>query len=296
MKLQGKVALITGGNSGIGQATAVLFAAQGAGVVIAARDEVRGRQVLADLADIERSSVRASADGTPADLRALVQTADVDRVSVGGAGAGGRALFIPCDVRRAADCRGAVEGTVEAFGRLDILVNAAGTLYPNRTVVDTSEEVWDHTMAVNVKGVYLMCRYAIPYMTHTDLASGARGGGCIINLASVWGLVGGTGVAAYCASKGAVVLLTKAMALDHAPQNVRVNCICPGSVDTPMLASEMGVSGGVAQARPRFAARHPMNRICTPEEVARAALYLASDDASFVTGTSLVIDGGRTAG
>lgn len=267
MKLRGKVALITGGNSGIGRATAALFAAQGAAVVIAARDEVRGRRVAADTG-----------------------------------AAGGRALFIPCDVRRAADCRAAVEGAVEAFGRLDILVNAAGTIYPNKTVVDTTEEVWDHTMAVNVKGVYLMCRYAIPHMAgldpgaRTDAASDAQGGGCIINLASVWGLVGGTGVAAYCASKGAVVLLTKAMALDHAAQNVRVNCICPGSVDTPMLTREMEEMGGVAQARPRFAARHPMNRLGTPEEVARAALYLASDDAAFVTGTSLVIDGGRTAG
>ena len=144
-------------------------------------------------------------------------------------------------------------------------------------------------MDVNMKGVYLMSRYAIPHMTD-------NGGGVIINTASVWGLVGGNGAAAYCASKGAVVLLTKAMALDHARQGIRVNCICPGSVDTPMLRAEMEALGGVEKALPKFAAKHPLNRISTPEEVAEAALYLASDAASFITGVSLPIDGGRTAG
>ena len=134
-----------------------------------------------------------------------------------------------------------------------------------------------------------MSKYAIPHMA-------ASGGGVIINTASVLGLVGGGGVAAYCASKGAVVLLTKAMALDHAPQNIRVNCICPGSVDTPMLDGEIEALGGVEKARPVFVAKHPMNRISTPEEIARAVLFLASDDASFVTGVSLSVDGGRTAG
>jgi NAD(P)-dependent dehydrogenase (short-subunit alcohol dehydrogenase family) len=253
-KLRGKVSLITGGNSGIGRVTALLFSAHGARVAIAARDRVRGQGTVEEIAH-----------------------------------SGGQGIFISCDVRLAADCHRAVERSVEVFGSLDILVNSAGVIYPHRSVLDTSEEEWDRTMAVNVKGVYLMSRVAIPRMIE-------GGGGCIINVASVWGLAGGTGAAAYCASKGAVVLLTKAMALDHAGQNIRVNCICPGSVDTPMLRDEMAALGGVEQARPAFAARHPLNRICTPDEVAQAALYLASDAASFVTGSSLVIDGGRTAG
>jgi NAD(P)-dependent dehydrogenase (short-subunit alcohol dehydrogenase family) len=254
MKLQDKVAVITGGNSGIGRATAMLFAREGARVVIAARNEARGNETVADIAQ-----------------------------------AGGQALFMPCDVRKAADCQRVVAGTIEAFGRLDILFNNAGIIYPDRTVLDTTEEEWDNTMAVNVRGIYLMSRYAIPPMAES-------GGGVIINTASVLGLVGGGGVAAYCASKGAVVLLTRAMALDHAPQNIRVNCICPGSVDTPMLEGEIEALGGVEKARPVFVAKHPLNRISTPEEIARAALYLASDDASFVTGICLPVDGGRTAG
>jgi len=254
MKLKGKVALITGGNSGIGRATAILFAEEGARVVIAARNEARGNETVEAIAR-----------------------------------AGGEAIFVACDVRRAEDCRKAVEATIEAFGRLDILFNNAGVIYPGRTVVDATEEEWDHTMAVNVKGAYLMSKYAIPWMIKS-------GGGVIINTASVWGLVGGKGAAAYCASKGAMVLLTKAMALDHASQNIRVNCICPGSVDTPMLRQEMEELGGVEKLRPTFEAKHPLGRICTPEEVAKAVLYLASDDSSFVTGASLAIDGGRTAG
>lgn len=254
MKLQDKVALITGGNSGIGRATAMLFAQEGARVIIAARNEARGKETVADITQ-----------------------------------AGGQVLFVPCDVRRAADCQRVVAGTIGAFGRLDILFNNAGIIYPDRTVLDTTGEEWDNTMAVNVRGVYLMSKYAIPHMA-------ASGGGVIINTASVLGLVGGGGVAAYCASKGAVVLLTKAMALDHAPQNIRVNCICPGSVDTPMLDGEIEALGGVEKARPVFVAKHPMNRISTPEEIARATLFLASDDASFITGISLSVDGGRTAG
>jgi len=254
VKLQDKVALITGGNSGIGREAAILFAKEGARVVIAARNEVRGNATVETIAK-----------------------------------AGGQAMFVNCDVRKAGDCRKAVESTIEAFGQLDILFNNAGTIYPGRTVVDTTEEEWDHTMDTNVKGAYLMSKYAIPEMIK-------NGGGVIINTASVWGLVGGKGAAAYCASKGAMVLLTKAMALDHASQNIRVNCICPGSVDTPMLKQEMEELGGVEKLRPIFEAKHPLGRICTPEEVAKAALYLASNDSAFVTGSSLAIDGGRTAG
>jgi len=254
MKLEGRVALITGGNSGIGRATALLFAQEGARVVIAARDEGRGQETV--------KAITAN---------------------------GGQAVFIPCDVRRAPDCQKAVQKTVEAFGHLHILFNNAGLIYRARTVLETSEEEWDWTMDTNVRGAFLMSKYAIPEMIKA-------GGGVIINNASYFGLVGGRGVAAYCASKGALVLLTKAMALDHAHQNIRVNCLCPGSVDTPMLRREMEEMGGEAVVRSAFEAKHPLSRICTPEEVARAALYLASDDAAFVTGTAMVIDGGLTAG
>jgi NAD(P)-dependent dehydrogenase (short-subunit alcohol dehydrogenase family) len=252
-KLDGKVAIITGGNSGIGLATALLFAGEGARLVLAARDSGRGRQA-------------------------------VEQVTA----AGGEALFIPFDVRRPDDCRQVVEQTMTAYYRLDILFNNAGMIYVDKTVIDTSEEEWDTIIDVNLKGTFLMSKFAIPHMA-------AGGGGAIVNNASVIGLVGGGGVAAYCAAKGAVVLLTRAMALDHAAQQIRVNCVCPGSVDTPMLRKEMEDLGGIEIMEPAFAARHPMNRISSPEEVAKAVLYLASEDSSFVTGTALAVDGGRSA-
>ena len=201
---------------------------------------------------------------------------------------GGQAVFVTCDVRKAEDCQKAVESTIEAFGQLNILINNAGTIY-RATVVETTEEEWDDTMDTNVKGAYLMSKYAIPWIIK-------NGGGAIINMASYYGLVGGREAAAYCASKGAMVLLTKALALDHAAQNIRVNCVCPGSVDTPMLEQEMEELGGVEKLRPLFEAKHPLGRICSPEEVAKAALFLASNDSAFITGSSLVIDGGITAG
>jgi len=202
--------------------------------------------------------------------------------------AGGNAIFVPCDVSKAVDCQRAVQKTLETFGGLGILFNNAGIIYPDKAVHNMTEEEWDNTLDINVKGMYLMSKYAIPHMME-------GGGGGIINTASVLGLVGCAGAAAYCASKGAVVLLTKAMALDYAEQNIRVNCICPGSIDTPMLKGEMEAMGGEEKGRAFFAAKHPLNRICTPEEVGRAALFLASDDSSFVTGISLTVDGGRTA-
>ncbi|HNM37945.1 MAG TPA: SDR family oxidoreductase, partial [Anaerolineales bacterium] len=180
-----------------------------------------------------------------------------------------------------------VEKTIEAFGRLDILFNNAGIIHVNRNVVTTLEDEWDATLNSNLKGTYLMSKYAIPYME--------KQGGAIVNNASIFGLVGGGGVAAYCAAKGGVINLTRAMAIDHAAQNIRVNCVCPGSVDTPLLEKEMDDLGGADLQRPKFASRHPMNRIATPEEVANAVAYLASDAASFVTGTALPVDGGRAA-
>ncbi len=249
MRFKDKVAIITGGTSGIGLAVAELLVREGAQVALFARDTKRGQEALKTL--------------------------------------GQNAIFIAGDVGVAADCQHCVEKTIEAFGRLDILFNNAGIIHVNRNVVTTLEDEWDATLNSNLKGTYLMSKYAIPYME--------KQGGAIVNNASIFGLVGGGGVAAYCAAKGGVINLTRAMAIDHAAQNIRVNCVCPGSVDTPLLEKEMDDLGGADLQRPKFASRHPMNRIATPEEVANAVVYLASDAASFVTGTALPVHGGRAA-
>jgi len=252
MRLADKVALITGGTSGMGRATAVLFAQEGASVAITGRNEARGQEVVAEIEQ-----------------------------------AGGTAIFVRSDVRFAEDCRRAVEETLQAFGRLDILFNNAGVLYAN-TVLDCTEEEWDLTLDTNLKGTYLMSKFALPAMI-------AQGSGVIINNASGWGLVGGDAAAAYCASKGGVVLLTKAMAIDHARQGIRVNCICPGDVDTPMLPEDAQRRGMKWEAYLASAANRPMGRIGRPEEIAKAVLFLASDDSAFVTGAVLAVDGGGTA-
>ncbi len=251
--LSGKVALVTGGASGIGRATALLFAREGAAVSVVDINEDNGR--------------------------AVVQTI---------VGDGGQAIFLRCDVTQAKECRRAVERTVEELGGIHILFNNAGIIQ-RASVLETSEAEWDRVMAVNVKSVFLFSRYAIPIMARA-------GGGVIVNVASGWGLVGGRKAAAYCASKGAVVLLTKAMALDHGEQNIRVNCICPGDTDTPMLRDEARQLGQPDEYFLAQAARRPLGRIGRPEDIAQAALYLVSDAAAFVTGTALVVDGGGLAG
>ncbi|HEU4401889.1 MAG TPA: glucose 1-dehydrogenase [Candidatus Polarisedimenticolia bacterium] len=252
MRLADKVALITGGTSGMGRATAVLFTQEGARVALVGRDETRGREVL----EVIRS-------------------------------AGGSAIFIRSDVRFAVDCRRAVDETLRAFGRLDILFNNAGVFYPH-TVPDCPEEEWDLTLDVNLKGTYLMSKFALPSMI-------ARRSGVIINNSSGWGIVGGDAAAAYCASKGGVVLLTKAMAIDHGRLGIRVNCICPGDVETPMLPDDAKRRGMTWEAYLAGAANRPLGRIGQPEEIAKAALFLASDDSSFMTGAALVVDGGGSA-
>jgi NAD(P)-dependent dehydrogenase (short-subunit alcohol dehydrogenase family) len=201
---------------------------------------------------------------------------------------GGEALFVQADVTLADDCELAVQETVGAFGGLDILFNNAG-IVRRATVLETSEEDWDRVMAVNVKSIYLLSRHAIPVMAE-------GGGGSIINTASGWGLVGGPRAVAYCASKGAVVQMTRAMAIDHGPQNIRVNCICPGDTDTPLLRQEAVELGEAEVSFLEGAAERPLGRVGTPEEIAQAALYLAGDGASFVTGAALTVDGGGTAG
>ena len=252
MRLQNKVALITGGNSGIGEATAVLFAQEGARIAITGRNPERGRAV-AD--EIKKHA--------------------------------GEAIFIRTDVRLAEDCRRAVDETLRAFGRLDVLFNNAGVFYPH-TAVECTEEEWDLQMDINLKGTFLMSKFALPPMI-------AQGSGVIINNSSGWGLVGGDSGVAYCASKGGVVLLTKAMAVDHGRQGIRVNCVCPGDVDTPMLPEDARMRGMKWETYLAGCANRPMGRIGTSEEIARAVLFLASDDSSFMTGAALVVDGGGVA-
>ncbi|MFZ0772701.1 MAG: SDR family oxidoreductase [Candidatus Sulfotelmatobacter sp.] len=227
---------------------------------------------------------REGAAVTIADRNQAAGNQVVREISVGG----GRAIFECADVTRASDCRRAIERTVQEFGGIRVLFNNAGIIR-RATVIETSEDEWDEVMAVNVKSMFLMSREVIPIMAKA-------GGGSIINTASGWGLAGGARAAVYCASKGAVVLLTKAMAIDHGRQKIRVNCICPGDTDTAMLRSEARQLGEVEARFLSESARRPLGRIGTPEEIAQAALYLASEASSFVTGTALVVDGGGLAG
>lgn len=251
--LESKIAVTTGAASGIGRATALLFAREGAAVVAVDLNETGGKKL-------------------------------VDEISA----SGGRSRFVKADVSRSADCQRVIEKAVAEFGRIDILFNNAGIIR-RATVVDLSEEDWDRVIDVNVKSIFLVSHFAVPVMVRA-------GGGSIINTASGWGLAGGAKAAAYCASKGAVVLMTKAMAVDHGPQNIRVNCICPGDTDTGMLRNEACQLGENEKDFLTESARRPLGRIGTPQEIAKAALYLASEASSFVTGTALVVDGGGLAG
>lgn len=218
------------------------------------------------------------------DLNAGGGQAVVDEI----AETGRPALFVKADVSRTEDARHAVQATLSRFGRVDILVNNAGVIR-RASVVETSEDDWDLVMGVNAKSVFLFAKHAVPVMA-------ASGGGVIINIASGWGLVGGRRAAAYCASKGAMVQLTRAMALDHASDRIRVNCICPGDTDTPLLRQEAAALGASETQFLADAARRPLGRLGRPEDIAHAALYLASDASAFVTGTTLVVDGGGLAG
>jgi NAD(P)-dependent dehydrogenase (short-subunit alcohol dehydrogenase family) len=252
MRLEDKVALITGGTSGIGEATALLFAREGARVAITGRNTDRGADVIARLKE-----------------------------------SGAAAIFLRADVSLATDCHHAVEETLKAFGRIDILFNNAGVFYP-QTALECSEREWDEQIDVNLKGTFLMSKYALPAMI-------AQKRGVIVNNSSGWGIVGGDHAVAYCASKGGVVLMTKAMAIDHGPQGIRVNCICPGDVETAMLPADAKMRGLEWKDYIAGCATRPLGRVGTVEEIAKAVLFLASDDSSFMTGAALVVDGGGTA-
>jgi NAD(P)-dependent dehydrogenase (short-subunit alcohol dehydrogenase family) len=200
---------------------------------------------------------------------------------------GRKSLFLRCDVRSAENCRRAVEQTIEHFGRIDILCNNAGIVI-RKSVVDLHEDEWDLALAVTLKSVYLLSREAIPHMIR-------GGGGAIINTGSGWALKGGPQAASYCAAKGGVLNLTRAMAIDYGKHGIRVNCVCPGDVDTPMLRSECQQLG---ESPDRFmweAAKRPIARVGTTDDVANAVLFLASEMSAWITGTHLVVDGGGLA-
>lgn len=255
-KLQGKVALITGGTSGIGKATAILFAQEGASIAFTGRRVEKGE---ATATEIERS--------------------------------GGNVVFIPADHTRNEDCQHTIETVVQRFGRLDILFNNAGVVLDG-DAESTTEADWALTFDLNVTAIWRMSRLVIPHMR-------ALGGGAIVNNASDWGLVGAPNAVAYCASKGAVIQMTRAMALDHAREKIRINAVCPGDTLVERWFEDGYFKGSGAvdrtEALEESGAALPIGRVATPDEIARAVLFLASEDSSYMTGGILVIDGGNTA-
>jgi NAD(P)-dependent dehydrogenase (short-subunit alcohol dehydrogenase family) len=246
MLLDGKSAIVTGAGSGIGRASAIRFAEEGAAVVVA---DVR--------------------------LAKAAETAEMIK------GSGGQAVAVEADVRRADEVERMIGAAVENFGGLQVLFNNAGTIRPGNAV-QLAEEDWHLVMDTNVTSVYLGAKYAVPVMTE---------GGSIISTASVSGLAGDPSSIVYGASKAAVVNLTRCLAVDHARQGIRVNCICPGAIDTPPVGRMLSGEG----AREAAGRTHLLGRIGRPEEIAAAAVWLASDEASFITGQALVVDGGLTA-
>ena len=255
LSLDSRVAIITGGASGIGLGTAKKLAGAGATVVIL------------DISD-------ASGNGE----------AEIIRQN------GGKAHFIHCDVRSADNCRLAVNETFEKFGRIDILFNNAGIAI-RKNALDLEPEEWDLALDVSLKGQYLMTKYTVPYIIKS-------GGGSIINTGSGWSLRGGENAVSYCAMKGGTLNMTRAMALDFGKYNIRVNTICPGDIDTPMLKSEceqLGVEYDEDYIKSCYKSR-PIQRIGTPDDVANAVLFLAGNMSAWITGSYLVVDGGGIAG
>jgi NAD(P)-dependent dehydrogenase (short-subunit alcohol dehydrogenase family) len=254
VRFQDKVVVVTGAGSGIGKATALAFGREGAKLVTA---------------DIDAASAQATAEQIKA--------------------AGGQAEALQVDVSVAADVGRMVTTTVERMGRLDVMVNNAGVFF-QVPVVLVPEEQWDWLMSINLRGVYLGCKHAVPQMIR-------QGKGAIVNTASIAGLRGFGGYGTYGAAKGGVVQLTKALAVEVARVGIRVNCVCPGIIETAMLDQGVAEMGLDRTAFIQLAgAAHPMGRIGRPEEVAAAILFLASDDASFITGIALSVDGGLWAG
>jgi NAD(P)-dependent dehydrogenase (short-subunit alcohol dehydrogenase family) len=244
----GKVAFVTGGASGIGRATALAFAREGASVAVADLSE-----------DANRETARM--------IEAL----------------GRRSLAVTCDVTKADDVRRAIDKTVETFGRLDLAFNNAGVEHAPTPTDEISEGLWDRILAIDLRGVFLCMKFELPHML-------ASGGGAIVNTSSGAGVMGIAGQAAYCAAKWGVVGLTKAAALDYAPQNIRINAVCPGYVDTAMMDR---FTGGTQEGRREVIANVPLGRAARSEEIAAAVLWLCSEG-SYVVGHALVVDGGQT--
>jgi len=252
MKLDGKVAIITGGTDGIGKAIAHVFTKEGAKVVIAGRNEEKGDRALRELKKA------------------------------------GEVTYVKADVSDSQQVRRMIEDTVQRYGRIDILVNNAA-ICPPGDILTTTETTWNEVIDVNLKGVFLCSKFAIPHMLK-------NGGGAIVNIGSINSLMAMENEAAYDASKGGVLMLTKAMALDFARSNIRVNCICPGAIETPMLAASLDSANDPKAARASLIQKHPLRRTGTPEEIAQAALFLATEDSSFITGATIPVDGGILAG
>jgi meso-butanediol dehydrogenase / (S,S)-butanediol dehydrogenase / diacetyl reductase len=255
-KLQNKVAIITGATSGIGKATALLFAEEGADLVITGRRVELGQRL--------ENEIRQQ---------------------------GVRCVFVEADHTRSGDCSRVVERTLAEFGRIDILFNNAG-IVTSGTAETTSEEVWNDTFAINVTAVWRMCKLVVPHMRKP-------GGGVIVNNGSDWSVVAGTDALPYITSKGAVAMMTKAMALDYARHNIRVNAVCPGDTFVDRWVQKGYFDGSdpvtIEEAMKRSSAYIPMGRFGKPEEIAKAVLFLASDASTFVTGHLLLVDGGNTA-
>ena len=255
MRLKDKVAIVTGATSGIGRAAAVLFAQEGAKVVAVGRREAAGEEVIKKIKD-----------------------------------RGGEAIFVKADVSKANGIKNMVHKTVQTYGRIDVLFNNAGILpeAAKKTVADLSEEVWDEVMEINLKGVFLTSKYVVPEMIRA-------GGGSIVNTSSTYGHIAAKNRSVYTASKGAVTLLTKSMALDYAPYNIRVNCVCPALVETELATEFLKMARKDEKVWGELMSKIPLGRVGTPEDVAYAALFLASDESSWITGSSLMVDGGYTA-
>jgi NAD(P)-dependent dehydrogenase (short-subunit alcohol dehydrogenase family) len=252
LSLDGRVAIVTGGGSGIGRGIAVRLAEQGAAVGVVDKD-----------------------------AEATLLTAQIICT------AGHRALSVSCDVCSDTDCQNAVQTVVGCYGRIDILCNNVGIVV-RKDILELEEPEWDAVLDAGLKSAYLLSRKVLPHMLR-------QGGGSIINTGSGWGLKGGPKAAAYCAAKGGLLNLTRAMAIDHGKDNVRVNCVCPGDIDTPMLVRECEQLGQNFDDFMRAAAERPLKRVGTPEDVANAVLFLASDMSKWITGAHLVVDGGGLA-
>jgi NAD(P)-dependent dehydrogenase (short-subunit alcohol dehydrogenase family) len=252
--MNGRVAAITGAGSGIGKATALLFAREGADVLVVDVNDAAGANTVAEIKQFQ-----------------------------------GKGSFIHADVSKESDMSRVIDHAVSQYGKLDVMYNNAGIIFVKQ-VIDSTEDEWNALMNVNLKGVFLGSKYAARHMME-------RKSGSIINTASIYGMIGASHYAPYCATKAGVIGFTKALALELAPYKVRVNCVCPGVIMTPMFEGELQAWSKIQPGDNRkiFEAQHPIGRFGEPSDVAKAVLFLASEDSPWVTGSALVVDGGYTA-